>query len=293
MKIVFIGGVEFSATALKSLLEIKANVVGICTNTSSAYNSDHYDLSIIGEEANIPVKITKNINDKDVYNWICNLQPDIILCLGWSQIIKIDLLRASKMGVVGYHPTLLPLNRGRHPIIWSLVLGLKETGSTFFFMDEGADSGDILSQRKVSINQSDNARTLYDKLSETAIDQIKGFIPLLENNQYRRISQDHSKATTWRKRTKKDGVIDWRMGANSINNLVRALTKPYVGAHFTFEGEEFKVWKTEIVENVSPHHEPGKILIINHNDMLIKCGEHAILIKDADWISNFKIGDYL
>ena len=87
------------------------------------------------------------------------------------------MLTLPSLGLVGYHPALLPQNRGRHPIIWALALGLEETGSTFFFMDEGADTGDILSQRRVPITPEDDAGTLYDKLTTTALDQINAFCP--------------------------------------------------------------------------------------------------------------------
>ena len=83
------------------------------------------------------------------------------------------------MGIVGYHPAALPSNRGRHPLIWALVLGLTETASTFFFMDEGADSGDILDQRPVSILPSDDAKSLYERISQVAISQIRDFVPRL------------------------------------------------------------------------------------------------------------------
>ena len=66
------------------------------------------------------------------------------------------------MGVLGYHPTKLPANRGRHPLIWSLVLGLKQSASTFFFLDQDADSGDIISQKDFEILNTDDALALYN-----------------------------------------------------------------------------------------------------------------------------------
>ena len=60
------------------------------------------------------------------------MRPDIIFCFGWSRLIKEELLKIPKKGVVGYHPAMLPKNRGRHPLIWALALGIKTTGSTFF-----------------------------------------------------------------------------------------------------------------------------------------------------------------
>ena len=83
------------------------------------------------------------------------------------------------MGIVGYYPAALPSNRGRHPLIWALVLCLTETASTLFFMDEGADSGDILDQRQVSILPSDDAKSLYQRITQVAISQIPGFVPRL------------------------------------------------------------------------------------------------------------------
>ena len=85
-----------------------------------------------------------------------------------SRLLKEEILSIAPFGVVGFHATALPANRGRHPIIWALVLGLSETASTFFFMDEGADSGDILSQYKLSISENDNAESLYKKVIKVA-----------------------------------------------------------------------------------------------------------------------------
>ena len=75
---------------------------------------------------------TQNINDKRTYKWLKNKRPDLIICLGWSHIIEPKVLKIPKYGIIGYHPSDLPRNKGRHPIIWPLVLGLKETASTFF-----------------------------------------------------------------------------------------------------------------------------------------------------------------
>ena len=83
--------------------------------------------------------------------WIQDLNPDLIFCLGWSSLLKRSTLDIPKFGVIGYHPSLLPKNKGRHPIIWALALGLKETGSTFFLMNEGVDTGKIINQKRLKL----------------------------------------------------------------------------------------------------------------------------------------------
>ena len=106
--------------------------------------------------------------------------------------------------------------------------------------------------------------------------QIEEFIPILKNKNYVRKAQIHSIANYWRKRTKKDGEIDWRMSAQSIYNLIRSLSYPYVGAHFKKDGETIKVWKSKMIENNSLNIEPGKIINVASGYPVIKAGENAI-----------------
>ena len=133
MKILFIGTVEFSYRALKKLVELNADIVGICTKDKSNFNSDFADLTPICNKNKIPLKYIDDINSIENINWIKSLNPDVIFCFGWSSLIKKELLNLTKLGIVGYHPASLPENRGRHPIIWALTLGLKKSASTFFF----------------------------------------------------------------------------------------------------------------------------------------------------------------
>ena len=128
MKIVFIGAVKFSELVLKKLIEIHSNIVGVCTLEQSNFNADHVDLSLLSQGFNIPVRYTPNINSEDTMDWISGLAPDVIFCFGWSHLIKAQLLKIAPLGIVGFHPAMLPVNRGRHPLIWALVLDLKDCG---------------------------------------------------------------------------------------------------------------------------------------------------------------------
>ena len=293
MRIVFIGAVQFSERALKQLLELRANIVGIFTLAESAVNSDHVDLSEIAKYYNIPFLTRSNINDQTSVEWVRLLKPDFVFCFGWSYLIKEELLSIPKIGTIGYHPACLPANRGRHPLIWALVLGLTETASTFFFMDEGADSGPILSQEVVSIASEDDASTLYEKMTQVALGQIRTFLPQLFSNTFITIPQDDLQANYWRKRGVVDGLIDWRMAATTIYNLVRALTHPYPGAHFVWNGEPIKVWRVEIVVNVPPNIEPGKVLSVDELGVLVKAGIGAIRLIAISPEVNLRSGDYL
>ena len=293
MRIVFIGTVEFSLRALERLVALNAEIVGVCTLQESKFNADYIDLSSFSEAHGIPSLYADDINSTETLTWIQEKSPDVIFCFGWSRLIKQDLLELAPLGVVGFHPAALPANRGRHPLIWALVLGLKKTASTFFFMDAGADTGDILSQQEISITDQDDARTLYDKVIETALAQITKFLPQLATGSFRRIKQNAQFANTWRKRGDADGEIDWRMSAQSIHNLVRGLTSPYIGAHILVGGKEIKVLKSAIVIEARNNIEPGKVLLQSSAGTVVKCGVGAICLVVTEPVFKPSVGCYL
>ncbi len=293
MKILFIGSVEFSGQMLETLLGIpEAEVIAIATKSQSKLNSDHFDLSGYANQFDIPYKYVKDINAPHIIDWVKSFHPEVIFCFGWSSLINKELIQGIPKGIIGYHPTKLPQNRGRHPLIWALALGLKETASTFFFMDEGPDSGDIVHQEIVKITTKDDARSLYDKIIIVARNQLKTWVPLMHFGKLKTIKQDHNKANYWRKRYKKDGEIDFRMSTDSIFNLVRALTKPYVGAHAVFQNKEYKVWVVKPGVNISPNSEPGKVLEVNQNGILVKTGDGSILLTKHEIPSIINKSDY-
>lgn len=283
MRIVFIGCVESSKILLEQLLLMKANVVGVITRKSSKLNSDFVDLNLICKNQNIKYKYTENINDVQTVQFITELEPDVIYCFGFSQLLKKEIIDIPLKGVIGFHPAALPANRGRHPLIWALVLGLQETASTFFIIEAEADNGSIVSQEKIKISETETARTLYNKVMEIAKKQIVKLTKEFEEDHIIKIPQDNKKSNVWRKRSKKDGEIDWRMSSRMIFNLIRALSEPYVGAHFLLNGQEYKVWDSEIVyiDNIQ-NIEYGKILkVLDNNSFIVKTGDGAILLKNV------------
>lgn len=293
MRILFIGTVLSSLKFLKALLEMKAEIVGVVTRKSSPYNTDYADLTPLCKKHSIPLQHSMTINNNDVLEWVKSLRPNVIFCFGSSELLKAEMLHVAPLGVIGFHPAKLPKNRGRHPIIWALALGLEQTASTFFFMDEGADSGDILSQVDIPVSYEDDARSLYNKIIDTGIAQIRTFVPILENKTFKRIPQDHSQANYWRKRVKQDGRIDFRMSSRAIYNLVRALSRPYPGAHIDYNGKDVKIWKVVELPNRLPNIEPGKILKCSTEGIYVKCYDGIVQIVEHQFTDLPQPGEYL
>lgn len=294
MKILVIGTVVFTKEMLKKLIVDQLNIVGVVTTRNNNINTDYADLEPICKKHNIPCFHTQNINAEHAVKWIRDSQPDVIFCLGWSQLIGTDILMIPPKGVIGFHPAALPKNRGRHPIIWALVLGLHETASTFFLLDKNADTGDIVSQVNIAIEEKDDAQTLYQKIIEAAGLQLLKVVKELKFGRLKKEPQNKEIGNNWRKRNYSDGIIDWRMSARSINNLVRGLTHPYVGAEFQFKKESFKLWKARVVEmdNIV-NLEPGKVIAKGTLGYIVRCGEGCIELCDVHPPITLQKGDYL
>ena len=293
MRAVFIGTVEFSLRSLEKLIGLNVNLVGVITKESSSFNSDFVDLKPLCISNGIPCLYVDDINSLDSIKWIKDLNPDVIFCFGWSSLIKKEILNIAPMGVVGYHPTKLPMNRGRHPLIWALALGLEESASTFFFMDEGADTGDILSQVDFEISYQEDARSIYDKVNDIALCQIEDFIPRLKQGKYSKVKQDGLRSNSWRKRNEIDGLIDFRMSSRAIYNLTRALTKPYVGAHIKYRGKNISIWKVKEVDVVKENIEPGSVLNANNKSFIVKSYDGAVEVIGHDFKILPQVGEYL
>ncbi|MBN7818875.1 methionyl-tRNA formyltransferase [Bowmanella yangjiangensis] len=296
MKIAFIGCVESSYVFLRTLLAMKdITVVAVVTKAESAINSDFCDLSEISNRYSVPLHYEDTANREATYEFLNSFDIDLIYCLGWSYLLPKRVIALGKVGAIGFHPAKLPENRGRHPLIWALVLGLQETASTFFLLDEGMDSGPIISQEPIPILAADNARTLYSKVMDTAVKQLKSLTrKIKQEGQVLSIPQDHDKATYWRKRTRIDGLIDWRMNAASIHNLIRALAPPYPGAEFLYKGRYIKVISSEIAYHAANLNiEPGKVINKRPGAVLVKCnGQDAIWLCNLD-TDEIETGDYL
>ena len=296
LRIAFIGCVESSRVALKALLSLTPSlceVVGVVTMRSNRINSDHEDLSVI-VSPDIPLLYVEDApSDAQQAEWLRALMPDLIFCVGWSRLLGNDVLCVAPRGVVGFHPAALPANRGRHPLVWAIALGLTQTASSFFLMDAGADSGPLLSQLPIDIAAEDDATSLYSKVLALLPSQVESIVLGMSSGSLVPQSQDGSRATYWRKRSADDGRIDWRMDSSSVRNLVRALVRPYPGAHFVYQGREVKVWKCTESEAGAPNVEPGKVLDVFGRRITVRCGGGSVCLIDHELDTLPSSGDYL
>ena len=295
IKIILIGNVINTFFLLKQILKFKNKFEIIVITNKNYKKSDYSDLVSFCKKKKIQYYITKKINDDKTLSFIKKNIPDYIFCFGWSQILNKNILKLPKKFSIGYHPTMLPKNRGKHPLIWSIALGLKEIGSTFFKMTINVDQGDIINQKSIKIFNKDNATSLYKKMNKTSSSQLKEILQKMiqSNLSLKKIPQNKNKTNTWRKRYFIDGLIDWRMSAKNIQNLVRSLNYPYPNASFKYKNKYIKLIEVKIIKKTYSNMEFGKIIKLDKNKPIVKCGDFALKLVKINPVRKFKEGSYL
>jgi methionyl-tRNA formyltransferase len=281
MRIALVGAVESSLVALRTLIEKGHAPLAVVTLplAKASRHSDFVDLRPAAAAQEVSVIEAANVNSPEVVAQIRQLNPDFIFVIGWSQICGPEFLRVPRHGCIGYHPSLLPENRGRAVIAWTILQGLDRSGGSLFWLAEGVDSGDLLIQRELAVAPEETARTLMDKHLQLLQEVLRDALALLANGNSPRIAQDASRATYCAQRTAADGWIDWTKPARDIWTLTRAAGKPYPGAFTVYNRRKLTVWSADLAAGRPFWGMPGQIQEITPAGALVQCGnrEHVLL----------------
>ena len=193
------------------------------------------------------------------------------------RILPKEIFTIPKLGTINVHASLLPKYRGAAPINWALINGDKQTGVTTFFIDEKVDTGNLLLQKKVDIDDTDNFENLYNKLSEIGSELLLETIKKIESGTIKPVFQDNSSATPAPKITKEHCRINWSLKSVQIHNLVRGLS-PHPAAYTYFNEKIIKIFTTNLTGKQNPG-QPGKISIEN-KALFVSTGDLSLEILE-------------
>ena len=196
----------------------------------------------------VPLHKTQHINEPATIKAIREANLDYLLVIGWSQLVAPEVFPHVKRALLGMHPTQLPEGRGRAPIPWTILKGLKQSGVSMFELRPEVDSGDIMAVESFDVDPDETATRLYEKASQAHVTLIRRTWPDIIAGTLRGQPQDESKATHWPQRSPADGEITEQMSLEEIDRLVRATTRPYPGAFLINDGKKLIIWSGNIIE---------------------------------------------
>ena len=248
LKVVFMGSPSFSVPVLEELNK-NVNIVGVVT-APDAYVGRKKVLTMcpVKEKAiGLGLKVYSPIKLRSDFEFIKELNPDMIITCAYGQILSEEILNIPKLGCFNLHGSLLPKYRGGAPIHYALLNGDEKTGITLMYMDKGMDSGDMIAKEEIKIEDNDNIESLTNKLSIIASKMIIKYLPSLIDGTNNREKQDSSKVTFSPIITRKDEHLDFNVTAKEIYNRYRMLS-PNPLPNIKIDDIEYKIAECKIVD---------------------------------------------
>lgn len=294
LRIVWVGFHEEGILTLEALIrgELPATLVGAVTLTNEAANRRSATVDVAGmvSAAGIPVLQVDKINNDDAVRFIRGSDPDLVVALGWSQILSSEILSIPAAGVLGAHASLLPHNRGSAPVNWAIIRGESHGGNTLMWLGEGVDDGDIVAQRSFPILDTDTCATVYKKVAVANREMLTECLESLVAGVRPGRPQAESEEPLLPRRKPDDGLIDWSWSAKRVYDFVRGLTRPYPGA-FTFaDGVRVNVWEAARLPGSCSLGAPGTVVgsVVSPNPSIggwvVACGSGAVILTDFEML---------
>ncbi len=265
---------------LDVLIQNDEYILAVITHEDNP-NEEIWFRSVAGlaREYDIPVHTPDSVNTPEWIERIRSWEPDLIFSFYYRNMISEDILNIPPLGAFNMHGSLLPKYRGRVPVNWAVLHGEQETGVTLHRMVKRADAGDIVDQEAVPIEREDTARDVFDKCVKAARLVLERQIGAITNGTAPRRTQDESQATYFGGRRPEDGRIDWTADAESIYNLIRAVTHPYPGSFTQAEGKKLLIWWARPVEDRGGT--PGQVLSVD--PLVVATGSGCIEVVNFEW----------
>ncbi|MFN4132114.1 MAG: methionyl-tRNA formyltransferase [Caldimicrobium sp.] len=242
-------------------------------------------------EHNLKILEPAKLKDKTFLLTLKEINPDLIVVFAYGKILPKEVLEIPKEGCWNIHLSLLPKYRGASPVQWALLNGEKETGVTIMLMDEGMDTGPILLQKKLPIEDDDTTPILLKKLSNLSVEALKEALSLHKMGKLKPIPQPQEEVSYAPLIKKDDGLVNFRDPAELIVRKIKAFT-PWPGVFTFFKGKILKIHSAEVKDLESQGKTPGEILKIGKEGLYIVTSSKVLLLKEVQMEGKKKISAY-
>ncbi len=253
-RVVFMGSPEFAEASLR-LLAKTYEVAGVVTQPDRPAGRGRKltppAVKLVAQELGLNVMQPAKLRAPEAMDQLRRWSPDLVVVAAFGQILRPDVLSLPEFGCINVHASLLPRWRGAAPIQAALLAGDAQTGVTIMRMDEGVDTGGILSQRSLPITPDDTAGSVTDKLSRLGADLLLETLPRYLSGDLKPVPQDNQGATYAPMLKKEDALLDLSRPADELVRQVRAFN-PRPGAYLLWDGVNLKVCRAHADANGHP-----------------------------------------
>ena len=277
MRIIIIGQAAFAEKTLDKLRDRGEEVLAVfCPPDRVEGKFDPVKKRAV--ELDIPVYQHRSMKGTEVLEKFQELNADLAVLAFVTQIVPPPVFKAPTLGSICFHPSLLPKYRGGSAINWTLINGEKKTGISWFWVDEGIDTGPLLIQKEVEIGPEDTTGTLYfNKLFPLGIEAAGEAIDLIQAGNPPRIVQDESQANYDPLCRDEHSGIDWSQPAQAVFDNMRGCD-PQPGASTTWQGQKIRLYDCSL-QQTGGSATPGQVVAIGSGTVSIALNGGTVVAK--------------
>ena len=299
MRVVFLGTPGFAVSSLQALhswSDPEYQVVGVITQpdrpAGRGQNRTPPAVKVLAAELGIPVYQPERLRDNQaVQEFLEETDPGLMVVVAFGTILAPEFFGYPPLGTLNVHASLLPSYRGAAPIVHTLLNGELETGVTIMKIDEGMDTGAIVSQSRLKVGSDTNAAELEEALAHRGAELLIQTIPKYAAGEIQPVAQKEEQASYAPRIGKEEARIDWSWPDLRIHNWVRALN-PRPAAKTFFRGKKVKIWRTSRVKESGQERDefgsPGTILSLDRRRIIVSCGGETCLSVEELQMPNRK-----
>jgi methionyl-tRNA formyltransferase len=261
LRIVFMGSPDFALHSLAALTQ-SFHVVGVVTQPDRPAGRGRKiqapPVKLLAQTYGLPVLQPPSLKNPQAIEQVQAFSPDVIIVAAFGQILKEDILDMPRFGCINVHASLLPRWRGAAPV-QAAVLYDEISGVTIMKMDQGLDTGPILSQRSTPITNEMTAGMLFDRLAQMGAELLVETLPEYVNGEIYPRPQEEAEATYAPQLRKEDGRLDFNQSAAFLARQVRAYN-PWPGSFGYYGRDLLKIFQAHAIQFA--HTIPGKRYIV-------------------------------
>ncbi|MEE2840476.1 MAG: methionyl-tRNA formyltransferase [Acidobacteriota bacterium] len=299
MRVVFLGTPGFAVPSLQALhswSDPEYQVVGVITQpdrpAGRGQNRTPPAVKVLAAELGIPVYQPERLRDNQAaQEFLEEADPGLMVVVAFGTILAPEFFGYPPLGTLNVHASLLPSYRGATPIVHTLLNGELETGVTIMKIDEGMDTGAIVSQSRLKVGSDTNAAELEEALAHRGAELLIQTIPKYAAGEIQPVAQKEEQASYAPRIGKEEARIDWSWPDLRIHNWVRALN-PRPAAKAVFRGKKVKIWRTSRVKESGQERDefgsPGTILSLDRRLIIVSCGGETCLSVEELQMPNRK-----
>ena len=284
MKIVYMGTPDFAVAPLEALLASGHTVTAVVTQPDKPKGrSGKLQMSPVKECAlqhDIPVLQPIKIKRAEEIERLRQYEADVYVVAAFGQILSQEILDLPHYGSLCIHASLLPAYRGASPINRVIMDGQKKSGVTIMQMDEGLDTGDMISRIVVPLAKDETGGSLFDKLAQAGAELLVQTLPSIFDGTATREKQPEESPTPYAAMiSKKMGLLDFSKNAEELERLVRGLD-PWPSAFTFINGKTLKVWKSSVLEKQA-QEAPGTVIAADKGGIQVACGQKVLVLHEV------------